>query len=422
MNVMQPIKEHINVANQEVADRLISAHPVLVDIRSACDVVPGMTKTTILHAGPPISWERMCIPMRGAVMGALIYEGLARNPVEAESLAGSGAITFSPCHHHNAVGSMAGIISASMPVFVVKNATYGNVAYCAIHDGGGKTVRYGSYDDEAIQKLKFVQETVAPGLEAALKQASGINLKNITAQALQMGDECHSRNDAGTLLFLKEIMPFLLKTDLGKETISAVVESISRNKLFYLSLSMASSKAILDAAHGMEYSTIVTAIARNGVEVGIRVSGLGDTWFTAPAPQIQGLYFPGYSAEDANPDLGDSSISEAAGIGGFAMAAAPAMAWFVGRMNADAVNYTNEMKEITFTKNRNYAIPALDFEGSPTGIDIRKVVETGITPVINTAIAPNKVGVGEMIGAGITHAPMEVFQQALRTMASRLRL
>ncbi|MFC2046943.1 DUF1116 domain-containing protein, partial [Chloroflexota bacterium] len=340
---MTHIKEQINEANQKTVDKIVSAQSVLVDIKPALQVVPGMTKTAILHAGPPINWERMCGPMKGAVMGALIYEGLAQNPHEAEKLAESGAIEFSPCHHHNAVGPMAGIISASMPVFIVKNEVNGNVAYCAQNEGLGKVLRFGAYSSEVIQKLRWMEKTLAPSLRTALEQSSGINLKNITAQALQMGDECHNRNVAGTLLFLKEIEPLLLKTDLGKDTIHDVLEFISRNQHFYLNLSMASSKATMDAAHGIEHSTIVTAMARNGVEIGIRVSGLGDEWFTAPATQVRGLYFPGYSEKDANRDLGDSAISETAGLGGFAMAAAPTIVQFVGGTFTDAINYTREM-------------------------------------------------------------------------------
>jgi len=418
---MNDVRDKINEANREAAERIVSAQPVLIDIRPALQAIPRMTKSTILHAGPPIEWKRMCGPMKGAIMGALIYEGLAETPSDAKKLAGSGSIEFTPCHHHNAVGPMAGIISASMPVLVVKNETYGNEAYCTLNEGLGKVLRFGAYSDEVIQKLKWMEKTLAPALRVALKQSSGINLKNITAQALQMGDEGHNRNIAATLLFLKETVPLLLKADLEKQTISKVLEFIYRNEHFYLNLSMASSKAIMDAAHGIEYSTIVTAMARNGVDFGIRVSGLGDAWFTAPAAQVKGLYFPGYSEKDANLDLGDSTISETAGIGGFAMAAAPAIAQFVGGTCSEAINYTREMMEITVTRNKSYAIPLLDFGGSPTGIDTRKVIETGITPIINTGIAHKEAGIGQ-IGAGITSAPLEVFERALRTLAERLGL
>jgi hypothetical protein len=314
---------------------------------------------------------------------------------------------------------MAGVVSASMPVFVVENKTNGNRSFCTLNEGLGKVLRFGAYSNEVIKRLKWMEATLAPALKQALQQTNGVNLKNITAQALHMGDECHNRNVAGTSLFLQEIVPSLLKTSLPKETIAEVVNFIAGNPHFYLNLSMASSKATMDAAHGIEYSTLVTAMARNGVDIGIRVSGLGDTWFTAPASQVAGLYFSGFSEEDANPDLGDSTISETAGIGGFAMAAAPAIVQFVGGTASDAINYSREMKEITAARSRNYTIPVLNFEGTPTGIDIRKVVETGITPIINTGIAHREAGIGQ-IGAGLTRAPLEMFNQALRAMAGKL--
>lgn len=416
---MANVKDQIDEANEMVAERIVSSQPVLIDIKPAIQAVPGMTKTTVLHAGPPIEWERMCGPMKGAVIGALIYEGFAHNPEEAEKLASSGSVEFSPCHHHKAVGPMAGIITSSMPVFIVKNETYGNHAYCTMNEGLGRVLRFGAYSKDVIHRLKWMENELAPALWTALEQSEGINIKNITAQALQMGDECHNRNEAGTLLFLKEIMPFLLNADLTSETVAKVFQFISSNPHFFLNLSMASSKATMDAAHGIEYSTIVTAIARNGVDIGIRVSGLGDEWLTAPAAKVKGLYFLGYSDEDANPDLGDSTISEAAGIGGFAMAAAPAITQFIGGTAKEALNCTKKMGEITVTKNKSYAIPILNFEGTPTGIDIRKVVETGITPIINTGIAHKKAGIGQ-IGAGLTYASLGLFKRALKRMVERL--
>jgi len=413
------LEEKIDEANQKAAERIVSAQPVLIDVKSALEAIPGMTKTTILHAGPPIQWERMCGPVKGAMMGALIYEGLAGNLEEARELAVSGSIKFSPCHHRKAVGPMAGVVSASMPVFVVKNETYGNLAYCTMNEGLGKVLRYGAYDSDVIQRLKWMEGTLGPAIGAAIRESRGINLKNIIAQALQMGDECHNRNVAATSLFLNEIMPLLLNTNLDKKRIREVVEFIAGNKIFFVNLSMPACKATMDAAHGIEKSTIVTAMARNGTDFGIRVSGLGDEWFTAPAPQPKGLYFPSYSAEDANPDLGDSTITETAGIGGFAMVASPAIVQFVGGTPMEAMNYTKEMGEITVTKNRSYALPVLNFEGTPTGIDIRKVIETGITPVINTGIAHKKAGIGQ-VGAGVVRAPMDCFKQALKVMIEKL--
>jgi hypothetical protein len=409
----------INAANQKAVEKVLNAQPVLVDIGIAGEVIPGMTKKTILHAGPPITWQKMSGPMRGAVMGALIYEGLAGDIKEAEELAASGEITFDPCHHHNAVGPMAGIVSASMPVFIVQNKAEGNYAYCTLNEGLGKVLRYGAYGPEVIQRLKWMEKVLAPAIKEALEIVGEINLKNLIAQAIQMGDECHNRNKAGTSLFMREIAPGLVQTQNSPETIAEIFKFISGNDHFFLNLSMPACKCTMDAAHGIENSTMVTAMARNGTEFGIRVSGLGDRWFTGPASVVDGLYFPGYSSKDANPDIGDSVISETAGIGGFAMAAAPAIVKFVGGTAKDAINYTLSMYEITIAENNAFGIPVLEFRGTPTGIDIRKVVETGILPAINTGIAHKEPGVGQ-VGAGLVKPPVNCFEDALVAFAEMM--
>lgn len=398
-----------------------NAEPVLVDIETAEDVIPGMTKKTILHAGPPVEWDDMCGPMRGAVIGALIYEGLAEDEDEAVELAGSGEITFDPCHHHQAVGPMAGIVSASMPVYVVENRDQGNKAFCTINEGLGKVLRYGAYSDKVIEKLKWIENTLAPALKEALALTEdGINIKNMTSQALHMGDECHNRNKAGSALFIREITPYLLQTDTDNNTIKDIINFMADNEHFYLNISMPACKATMDAAHGIEGSTIITAMARNGVEFGIRVSGLDEEWFTGEAQVIDGLFFPGYSTDDANPDIGDSTISETAAIGGFAMAAAPAIVGFVGGTPEDAVNFTKSMYEISVEENNTFTIPSMGFRGTATGIDVRKVVETGILPAINTGIAHKDPGVGQ-VGAGLVDPPKNCFEDALRAFAKKYR-
>lgn len=402
----------VDSANQRAVEKILAARPVLIDIKPAIEIIPKMTERTILHAGPPIEWKRMCGPMRGAVMGALMYEGLAKDEKEAERLAVGGKIEFSPCHHHSAVGPMAGVVSPSMPVFVVENQEHGNRAYCTLNEGLGKVLRFGAYDREVLDRLAWMRDVLGPGLEAAVGRSEDIDLKAQISQALQMGDECHNRNVAGTSLFLNEIKPHLLASDLDKRAIGEVVRFISGNHHFFLNLSMPACKATLDAANGIKGCTVVTAMARNGVEFGIRVSGSGNRWFIAPAEVPRGLYFPGYGEGDANPDLGDSSIAETAGLGGFAMAAAPAIVQFVGGTPEDAVGYTREMFEITLAKNTGFALPNLGFEGTPTGIDLRKVLDTGIMPIINTGIAHKRAGVGQ-IGAGILRAPLDCFKKAL---------
>lgn len=405
--------ERITKANEEAVKRLKEAHPYLVDIDLAINVIPGMHAKKILHSGPPISWEKMCGPVKGAIIGALIFEGLASNEEEARELAESGEIEYSPCNENSTVGPMAGIVSASMPVHIVKNITHGNYAYCTINEGLGKVLRFGAYSKEVINRLKWLKEIYAPALKKALKLTNGIDLKSITAQSLHMGDECHNRNKASTILFYREISDLFLQTDLDKKEISEVLGFIKNNEHYFLNLSMPACKSALDACQGIKYSTIVTTMARNGVEFGIRVSGLGEKqWFTAPANYVKGLFFPGYTEEDAAPDLGDSTITETMGIGGFSMGASPAIVQFVGGDVDDAIQYSEQMFEITTSENSNYSLPPLNFRGSALGIDIRKVIDTGILPVINTGMAHKIAGIGQ-IGAGIVNPPKECFEKAL---------
>lgn len=409
----------IEEANALALDIIMSARPVLVDVDRAINVIPGMTKHTILHAGPPITWEHMCGPMRGAVIGALIYEGLADDVRKAMELAALGAITFAPCHEYDTVGPMAGIVSASMPVQVLENKTHGNFAYCTINEGLGKVLRYGAYSNEVIIRLKWIKNEFAPALKAAVKLSGGIDIRSIIAQALHMGDECHNRNKAATSLFIRAIAPYFVKVDIPKDVAGRALEFIQANDHFFLNLAMPACKVGLDAAHGIDYSTIVTTMSRNGVEFGLRVSGDPGTWFTGPAQMVQGLVFPGYTMEDASPDIGDSAITETMGIGGFAMGGAPAIVQFVGGTVSDAVGYSLQMYEITQAENPNYSIPNLDFRGTPTGIDVRKVMETGILPIINTGMAHKEAGIGQ-VGAGLVKPPRECFEKALVALANRI--
>jgi len=407
----------IQSANQTAFERLITADPVLVDLIPARDTLRDMSPTTILHAGPPVPWERMCGAMRGGIIGALLYERLAETPEAAEQLAASGQIEFAPCHSRNAVGPMAGIISASMPVMVVENKAGGTRAFATMNEGWGRTLRFGAFDESVLARLRWMETVLAPALQKAIHRLRGVNIKALTARALHMGDEAHNRDLAGTALFFKEVAPALAASDLPRADLTAVLDFLAQQEHFFLNISMAACKSMLLAAHGLPHSTLVTVIARNGVEVGIRVSGLGDTWFTTPATVPHGLYFPGYSEADANPDLGDSAISETAGIGAFVMGAAPAIVQFVGGTPAEARRYTEEMYTITLGENPNYTLPALDFRGAPTGIDVRQVVDRNTAPVINTGIAHREPGHG-LVGAGVVSAPLGCFESALRAMES----
>jgi hypothetical protein len=411
--------EKINQANRKVLDIIQQGSPVLIGLDIARNVIPGMQEDLILHAGPPITWDRMCGPMQGAIIGALIYEGKAKTLDEATTLAKSGAIKYAPCHEHNAVGPMAGIISASMPVFIIRNEAFGNYAYCTQNEGLGKVLRYGAFSPEVIERLKWMEKVMYPILDKAIKSLGKIDLKSLIAQALHMGDEVHNRNRAGTSLLFRALAPAILRTCSNAEDAAKVLEFINGNDHFFLNLSMPASKAVLDAARNVFNSSIALVMARNGTDFGIQLSGTGNEWFTGKALVPDALYFPGYTKEDANPDIGDSAITETAGLGGFAIAAAPAIVQFVGGNAADALKYTRLMYEITTGESQNYQIPSLDFRGTPLGIDVIKVIELNLTPFIDTGVAHKNPGIGQ-VGAGVVSAPMEPFVKALAGLADKL--
>jgi hypothetical protein len=408
----------IEQANRSAVERLIAARPRLVGTARAADVVPGIGTRTLLHAGPPIAWERMSGPLRGAVIGALLYEGWARDAAEAAEMAAAGEVRFDPCHHHAAVGPMAGVLSPSMAVYVVEDAVDGRRAFSGINEGYGKVLRYGAFAPEVLARLRALNEELAPLLGAAIGAAGGVDLKALLSEALHMGDEGHNRNKAGSLLLLRALAPHLGAADADAAQRAEALRYLGENALAVLNPVMAACKLAADAAHGVERSTVVSTMARNGTDFGIRVSGLGDRWFTAPSAVPDGLYFAGFSAADANPDIGDSTITETAGIGAYAMAAAPAIVSFIGGTPRDAVDATLEMYEITVAEHPQLTIPTLGFRGTPVGIDLRKVVELGIAPRVNTGIAHREAGVGQ-IGAGLVRPPLSVFEDALVAFAER---
>ena len=406
----------IQQANTEVTQRMMEARPVVIGMGKALDVIPGMRADLLLHAGPPITWERASGPMRGAITGALIYEGKAKTEAEAQALVESGVIQLEPCHHHQSVGPMAGIICASMSVYILENKTHGNKSYSNLNEGYGKVLRYGAYSEEVLDRLRWMEEVMAPVLGKAIEMSGGIDMRVLLSEALHMGDEGHNRNKAGSILFTTKLAPFIAKAAPDPGVAADIIRTLGDNALSVLNPVMAACKGMVDAGHGVKGSTIVSVMARNGTDFGIRVSGLGDRWFTAPVAVPQGLYFPGFTAEDASGDIGDSTITETAGIGGFAMASAPAIVTFVSGTPRDALNTTLEMYEICFAEHKYFTIPPLDFRGTPTGIDIRKVVETGITPRVNTGIAHKLAGVGQ-VGAGLVRPPLAMFEQALLAYA-----
>jgi hypothetical protein len=409
----------IDQANRTAVERMMAARPILRRVARAGEVIPALRGRMLLHAGPPIPWDRAAGPLRGAMIGACLYEGWAQDAPEAEALLQAGDVRWEPCHHHGAVGPMAGVTSPSMQVYVVENVTHGNFAYSNLNEGYGKVLRYGAYSTEVLAKLRWMNDVMGPLLAKALERSGdGIDIRALLAESLHMGDEGHNRNKAGSLLYTTKLAPWIVGAAPDAQTAADVLKFLGDNALSVLNPVMAACKAMADAAHGVEGSTLMTTMARNGTDLGIRISGLGDRWFTGPAGVPDGLYFPGFTAADANRDIGDSTITETAGIGAFAMAAAPAIVTFISGTPQDAVNATLEMYEITVAEHTAFTIPTLGFRGTPTGVDIRRVVELGITPRINTGIAHREAGVGQ-VGAGLVRPPLSVFEDALVAFADR---
>jgi hypothetical protein len=407
-------KEDVEEANKKSVERMMDSEPTWVDIASASKKM-GLRGKVLLHAGPPIRWENASGPMKGAIVGATILEGWAETERKAAKLVQEGEVKLDCNHHHNAAGPMAGVISPSMPVYELRDAKFGNKTYSNMNEGIGKVLRYGAFSKEVLDRLRWMSDTVSPVLQAIVKEmvedGGGLPLKPMIAQALTMGDDCHNRYVATTSLFAKQIAPYLVRTGFDAKTLSDVSEFIDGNNFTMLNMGMAAAKAMTLAGHNMKYSTIVTVMSRNGTDAGIWVSSLGDRWFTSKAPVPNGLWFPGFTQADANPDLGDSSITETAGFGGFAMAAAPAIVSWVGGSVQAALEVTDRMYEITQGQHRHFLIPFLDFKGTPVGIDLRKVLKTGVTPMLNTGIAHRRAGVGQ-VGAGTVSFPMQVFRDA----------
>lgn len=412
--------EKIEKANQIAIERMLAADPVLVDVIPAHEAIPELEKNLILHAGPPISWEKMCGPMRGAVMGIAVFENWAKNLEEAENLAKSSSFNFAPNHKFGAVGPMTGMTTTSQMLLVVENKTFGNRAYCAINEGLGKVMRFGGNDDEVLERISWITKEFGPLLGNALRKSGGIPLKDLIARGLAMGDEMHQRNVACSSLLLRSLIVHLVETCSGSDALARATKFLSSNDQFFLNVAMAMGKAIMDPVRNIPACSVVTSMCRNGYEFGIQVSGTKDNWFTAPVEMPEGLFFPGFTESDANPDMGDSTIVETIGLGGFAMAAAPAVAGFVGAGSASsAAKTTQAMSEITITRSPEWTIPSIDYLGVPTGIDIRLVVETGVVPTINTGIAHKKPGIGQ-VGAGVVKAPKACFERALRGLAESL--
>ena len=405
-------------ANEEALQAMLAAQATLVDVLPARDAL-GLEPGQLLHAGPPVDWERASGPLRGALIGALLFEGLADTPEQAEAALARGEVTWEPCHHRGAVGPMAGVVSPSMWMFALRDEAHDNTAWCSLNEGLGKVLRYGAYSPEVIARLRWMTDVLGPLLRDAVRSLDAIDVKAVIAQMVQMGDEGHNRNRAGTLMLLRELLPALIESGAPSGRVAEVVRFVAGNDHFFLNLVMPACKLQTRAAADKPGSTMVTVMARNGTDFGIQTAGTGDRWFTAPANTPEGLYLGAYGPDDANPDIGDSAITETAGLGGFAMATAPAIVGFVGGSVQDALATTRRMYDITLGENPAYALPILDFRGAPTGIDVTAVVRSGLLPQINTGMAGKVAGTGQ-VGAGLVTPPLDCFVQAVHALAEQV--
>ncbi len=407
-------------ANRQAVEAMLGVTAHLVDVAPASEVL-GLEPGQFLHAGPPIEWERTSGPLRGALMGGAALEGLVDDPEDSVALFESGSsVSLEPCHHRSAVGPMAGVVTPSMWMWVLEDRATGARTYCSLNEGLGKVLRYGAYGPEVLTRLRWMGDVLGPLLQAAVRGTpEATDVTGILTQMLQMGDEAHNRNRAGTLMLLRDLAPAMVSSGFDTGDVAEALRFVGGNDHFFLNLAMPACKLALDAGRDVPGSTMVVAMARNGTDFGIQVSGTGDEWFTGPAQVAEGLFLGDYGPDDANADIGDSAITETAGIGGFAMATAPAIVRLVGGSVPDALATTRRMHEITLAENPRWTVPVLEFQGTPTGIDVTKVCRTGILPQINTGMAGRVAGVGQ-VGAGLVTPPAEIFPKALAALAARV--
>jgi len=399
-------------ANREAHRRLCASEPRLVDVRPAGEVVPGYEPNLILTSGAPLAFADYVGGQREAIIGAAQFEGLAASRDEAIAKLESGEIRVDGAHGYGCVGSLAGVYTASMPVFVVENPPFGNTAFCNFYEGKERRrLNYGSYDEGVHERLDHINRVLGPVVGAAVRAAGGIDLVPIMRKAVQMGDEMHSRSAAATMLFEEALAVPLL--DLAADDLAgvkALYEAFQGNDYHFLRLSMAACKAACDAAHGVEGSTVVTAMTFSCQGFAIRVSGLGDTWFRGPHAQATAKLFQGHSEDEITWMGGESIITETAGLGGFAQAAALPLQRYQGGSAKAMIDRNLELYEITVGEHTEYPIPLFDYRGTPTGIDVEKVVATQILPAMDVGIPGRD---GGQIGAGFIRAPIECFRDAL---------
>lgn len=407
-----PAAVDVDSANADAFAKLTSADPWVVDVQPARDIIPGYDDNLVLTSGAPMPWEGYVGGQREALIGGALFEGLAADRQEAIEKFADGSIAIGACHDYGAVGSLAGIYTASMPVFVVENRTHGNLGYCNFYEGKEpRRLNYGCYDAGVHERLLHVNTVLAPVVGEAIRRQGGIHLKPLIARALRMGDEVHSRNAAASVLFSREILPAVLDMVAeGVENVRDTMLHLAENDYFFLRLSMAASKASADAM-ATPGSTLVSAMAFSCRGFAIKLAGLGGQWFEGPPPIHQGKLFTGHTDDEITWMGGESPITETVGLGGFAQACALSLQEYQGGSPDVMIQRNKEMYSITHGENPDYRIPLFAFQGTPTGVDARLVLETGILPVMDVGLAGRD---GGQIGAGVIRAPRECFEGAMQ--------
>ncbi|WP_328518975.1 DUF1116 domain-containing protein [Kribbella sp. NBC_00359] len=415
--LLGPAAGRVDKANAEVIRRLNEGVPLLVGVDRAGAVIPGMGERTILHCGPSIAWQQMPDPLQRSVRAAVVAEGWAPDVAAAGRLVESGELELEPANEHRTVVPMATSIGPSAPVYVVQNELGGTTAYSSINQGSGAVQWFGVDSDDAIARIVFVRDKVGPVLAEALASHGPVDAFALAAQGVPMGDDVHMRVQATTNLFLRDLLPYLVRAQ--HPAAPEVATFLSGNHLMFLNVAMAAAKSLVEWAGEVRDSSIVTTMARNGTTYGVRLAGGGD-WFLAPSPPIQdALYYPGFGPETSAPDIGDSAVLELVGLGGPAAANSPAVAGFLGGRMSHAIAATRSMQRICAGESPRFRLPILDNVGTPVGVDVRKVVELGITPAVNTGIIHKTDGTGQ-VGAGVAWAPIEPFTDALLDLDRRL--
>jgi hypothetical protein len=408
----------IDEANREVVRRMNEGVPLLTGVASAGSVIPGMTDRTVLHCGPAIAWADMCDPLQRSVKAAIVAEGWCADVAAAAAMLAAGDVRLAPANEHATVVPMATAIGPSAPVYVVHMKAGGTTAFSSINQGSGQVAWFGVDSPEAIERLRFVRDVVGPVLAGALASKGSTDVFSLAAQGVPMGDDVHMRVQATTNLFLRDLLPHLVSsTHSGAE---AAATFLSGNHLMFLNLAMAAAKSLVMWAGEVPNSSIITTMSRNGTTYGIRLPGRDDEWFITESPPIQqALYYPGQGPETSANDIGDSAVLELIGLGGPAAANSPAVAGFLGGRMSHAIAATRKMQRICVGESSRFRLPILDNVGTPVGIDLRLVVESGITPAVNTGIVHVSAGTGQ-VGAGVATAPLACFVEALLALDRRI--